>query len=61
MYGINTISRNRRRLITVEIIVEDKKYKTRNTRIPSNKKLLIYVDYKEKQIQKIVKAAGGRW
>lgn len=51
----------RRKLTTVEIIVEESTWEKNPQRIPANKIMYIRVNYGEVYIAKLVKAAGGRW
>jgi hypothetical protein len=57
-YGIN--EKRKKRLKTVEIIVDENKLKTDN-RIPSNKIIHLRIQYGEIETARAVKGAGGRW
>jgi hypothetical protein len=52
---------NHRKLTTVEIIVEQRAWKINPQRIPRNKLMTIQVGYDEKNIQRLVRSAGGKW
>ena len=51
----------RRRIKTVEIIVEEGPVRTNARKIPQNKIMYIRIAYNETYLRKIIKDAGGRW
>lgn len=51
----------KRRLKTVELIIEETPWEKDAQRIPPNKIVALKVDYHEKHLQKIIKSAGGKW
>ena len=51
----------RRKIKTVELIVEDEPWVKDKTRIPANKIVGIKVSYGEKEIGILVRKAGGTW
>ena len=52
---------NGRKLITVEIIVEQNAWEIKTHRIPRNKLLYVRVDFNETYLRKLIKSAGGKW
>ena len=52
---------NNRKLKTVEIIVEESRWKKRNDIIPRNKMMPLKINYEETGIRGLVKSAGGKW
>jgi hypothetical protein len=50
-----------KRLKTVELIVEQRNHERKSPTIPRNKLLPIRVNYRENEIRRLVKSAGGRW
>jgi len=52
---------NRRKLKTVELIVENKPWIKNESRIPANKIVGIKVSYGEKNVGILVRKAGGEW
>jgi hypothetical protein len=50
-----------RKMITVEIIVENKPWKRNEKRIPHNKIVKLKAEYNEVYIRKLIKSAGGKW
>jgi hypothetical protein len=57
-YGID--EKRKKRLKTVEIIVDENELKTGN-RVPSNKIVHLRIEYGEIELAMTVKGAGGRW
>lgn len=51
----------RRRLTTIEVIVDEKCWAADERRIPKNRMMNLRVDYGEINIARLVKAAGGKW
>ncbi len=52
----------RRKLITVEIIVDESPWQKKVNRTPPNNKIvLIRVGYEESYLRNLVKSAGGKW
>ena len=49
------------KLKTVELIAEEKPWKTDKKKIHPNKTVLLRVEYGEIHIGRLVRAAGGRW
>jgi len=52
---------NRRKVKTVELIIENKPWSENKGKRPINKKVYITVDYNEKHLRKIVSSTGGIW
>ena len=52
---------NNRKLTTVEIVVDQQDWKKNPQRIPRNKLMAIQVGFEEKNIQRLVRSAGGKW
>lgn len=52
---------NKRKLKTVELIIEDEPWDMDKNRNPGNKIVGIKVAYGEIEIRKLVRCAGGRW
>ncbi len=53
--------KNKRKLKTVEIIVEEKPWSWDKKRIPGNKIVGIRVAYGEVELGRMIRAAGGKW
>ena len=51
----------KRKLKTVELIVEELPWDKNAERIPGNKLVQIRISYGEIQVGRLVRAAGGRW
>ena len=51
----------KRKLKTIELIVEEEPWDLNKARIPANKLVGVKVEYGEVQTGRLVKAAGGRW
>jgi len=49
------------KLVTVELVVEEKYYIYKKTRTAKNKLFDLRIDYEETYLRKLVKEAGGRW
>ena len=58
-YKYDTI--NKRKIKTVELIVETETWEMNQNRIPANKIIELQVNYEEVHLQKLIKSAGGRW
>ena len=52
---------HKRRLKTIELIIDDNPLVTNSSRIPMNKIMRLKVKYGEVHIGKLIKSAGGRW
>jgi hypothetical protein len=52
---------NKRKLKTVELIVEESKWEKRMDIIPSNKMMPLKINFEETGIRSLVKSAGGKW
>jgi hypothetical protein len=50
-----------RKLKTVELVVEEKFWEPDEKRIPRNKVMSVRIFPNEPHLQRVVKAAGGRW
>jgi len=51
----------KRRITTIEIIVDEKNWNMNQKRIPKNKIVGLKVEYGEVQVARLIKAAGGKW
>lgn len=51
----------KRKIITVELVVENEPWEIDHNRIPANKRIGLRVQYGEVHIQRLIKAAGGKW
>lgn len=51
----------KRKLVTVELVVDEKAYETKKIKKPKNKIFYLKIDYSEKYLRKLVKEAGGHW
>lgn len=51
----------KRKIITVELIVEESHWEQNSDKIPLNKLMPVQVGYDEVRIRKLVKSVGGRW
>lgn len=67
-YGENLIcvrykydKKNKKKIITVELIAEEKDYEKDENRIPMNKTVEIRVNYGEVEIGRMVRSFGGKW
>ncbi|MFQ5865040.1 MAG: hypothetical protein ACE5IW_07415 [bacterium] len=67
-YGENLIcvryrydSERKRKIKTVELIVEEGPWEADSRRIPNNKIVYVRIKYNEIYLRKVVKGAGGRW
>lgn len=67
-YGSNLIcvrykydEEQKKRITTIEIIVEEKDWNVNQKRIPKNKIVGLKVEYGEVQVARLIKAAGGKW
>jgi hypothetical protein len=49
------------KFVTVELVVEEKYYRYKHTKIAHNKLFELKIEYHEKYLRKLVKEAGGRW
>jgi len=54
-------TQHRKRLKTVEIIIEEGDWEINPSQIPANKMVRIRIGYKENYYRRLVKAAGGSW
>ena len=54
-------SEKKRKIKTVELVVEDEPWEIDHNRIPANKIIWLRVKYGEVHIDKLIRAAGGRW
>ncbi|MBN2041373.1 MAG: hypothetical protein JW864_15135 [Spirochaetes bacterium] len=52
---------SKKRITTVEIIVDNKIRNTKPKRIPPNKIISIRINYNDMYLRKLVKSAGGKW
>ena len=52
---------NKRKIKTVELIVEDEPWDGGKRKIPGNKIVEIKVSYGEVEIRRLVRQAGGKW
>lgn len=52
---------NGKRITTVELIVESGQWQKNPNRIPHNKTVRVRVAYRETELRKLVKHAGGKW
>ena len=52
---------NKKRLTTVELIIEEQPWQPQANRIPMNKKVQLRIEYGEFDIRTKVKAVGGKW
>ena len=52
---------NKRKIKTVELVVETEEWQIDKTRIPANKIVGVRILYGEKALGKLVRSAGGRW
>ncbi len=46
---------------TVELIEQEDIYYPNAARIPSNKKVYVYIGYDEEELRRRIKGAGGKW
>ncbi|MGA1870592.1 MAG: hypothetical protein ACMUJM_18815 [bacterium] len=53
--------KEQRKIKTVEIILEESKWKPNSQKIPGNKLVQLRIGYRETYLRKVVKGAGGRW
>jgi len=53
--------KKRRKIKTVELIVEDEAWEPDRERTPANKLIGVKVLYGERELGRLVRAAGGRW
>jgi len=51
----------KKKIKTVELIVEEKSYRNKKTGIPGNKIVHVKIKYGEIHMARLVKAAGGKW
>jgi len=51
----------KRKIITVELIVEESHWEENSSKIPLNKRMPLQVGYNEVLVRKLVKSVGGRW
>jgi hypothetical protein len=51
----------KKRITTVELVVEEKPWEINSQKIPKNKIMNVQIAYSETYLQRLVKAAGGRW
>ena len=51
----------RRKMKTIELIVEESQWQANVNKIPRNKIINLRVDYQETGTRKLIRAAGGRW
>jgi len=54
-------SEKKRKIKTVELVVEDEPWEIDRNRIPGNKLIGLRVQYGEVHIGRLIKAAGGKW
>ncbi len=54
-------SERKRKIKTVELVIEDEPWEINNERIPANKIVNIRIDYGEIQLGKLLRSAGGKW
>ena len=53
--------KNKRKIKTVELEVENEPWEIDTNRIPANKLTRLRVNYGEVHVGKVIRAAGGRW
>jgi len=51
----------RRKITTVEVVVDESPWEPDPQRIPVNKRLSLNVGYRETEVRNAISAAGGRW
>jgi hypothetical protein len=51
----------KKRITTVELVVEEKPWEINSQKIPKNKIMNVQIAYGETYLQRLVKAAGGKW
>jgi len=54
-------SKGKRKVKTVELVIEDEPWQYTPKKTAQNKILNLHIDYDETYFRKLVKAAGGRW
>jgi len=54
-------SEKKRKIKTVELVVEEEPWDIDHNRIPANKLIWLSVKYGEVHVGKLIRAAGGRW
>jgi len=54
-------AKRKRKIKTVELVVDEGYWEANPDRIPANKILYVRVDYGETYLQKLVRSVGGRW
>jgi len=52
---------HRKKIKTVELLVEEQEWKIENRKTPHNKIVYVRVEYGETNIGRLVRAAGGAW
>jgi len=52
---------NKRKIKTVELVVENEPWEMDLNRIPANKLIRLRVNFGEVKIGKLIRAAGGKW
>ena len=54
-------SESNRKIVTVELIVEEKYHQVNSNKTPANKIMYLRIGFSEKYLRKLVKESGGRW
>jgi hypothetical protein len=52
---------NKRRIKTVELVIEEAPWEPKSSQIPSNQIMHLRIKYGEVALRNLVKAAGGKW